>query len=188
MKSVYSQPENSKLAVFIRASIGLPYVPLNRINEGVKLLQELAKELKGKQYDFGQKFVSYMMTTWINGNFEPSTWNFYAHRGITTNNNNEAYNYRIGHRKALGHAVHPNPYLLISVLKDELQNGIDDCLAAAIGNPNLKTFRSRINVIDRKKNLMKNLHEHDTDLCTYMKAMGVLCLSLIHISEPTRPY
>ena len=23
---------------------------------------------------------------------------------------------------------------------------------------------------------MKNLHEHDTDLCTYMKAMGVLCL------------
>ena len=42
-------------------------------HRNVKLLQDLAKELKGKQYDFGQKFVSYMMTTWINGNFEPST-------------------------------------------------------------------------------------------------------------------
>ena len=36
--------------------------------------------------------MKYFKNTWINGSFEPETWNYFGHKGATTNNYNEGYN------------------------------------------------------------------------------------------------
>ena len=35
---------------------------------------------------FAIRFVQYIEKTWVNGNYEPSTWNYYLRRGVNTNN------------------------------------------------------------------------------------------------------
>ena len=42
LKPVYSDVKNSKFAGFVRACLGLPYVPLERLNQGVRNLYILA--------------------------------------------------------------------------------------------------------------------------------------------------
>ena len=45
---------------FVRACIGLPYVPLERINEGVQNLKIIAKELPKKKIKvFAMKLIEY---------------------------------------------------------------------------------------------------------------------------------
>ena len=48
-KPIYRKPGHEKITGLIRAAMGLPYVPLDRIEEGFKVLEELANELKGKK-------------------------------------------------------------------------------------------------------------------------------------------
>ena len=50
---------------------------------------------------------------------------------MTTNNYAEGYNSKLRHKKALG--LHPNVYLLASVIKDELSEAHDDGDSAAFG-------------------------------------------------------
>ena len=120
-KGKYSKTEFVELANVVRAAIGLPYVPLEDIEKGFNHLKKLAKELKGKdQSKFGREFIAYVKKTWMEGNYAPETWNYYNHRGVTTNNHHEGYNYRIGQRKGLG--IHPNPHLLVKVFQEELKN------------------------------------------------------------------
>ena len=120
-KGKYSQKGYEKLASLVRAAIGIAYVPIELIQNGAatKVLKNIAKELKGKQRKFAKDFISYIEKVWINGNFSLESWNYYNHRGITTNNRHEGYNYRIGQRKGLG--IHPNPYLLVGVFRDEFK-------------------------------------------------------------------
>ena len=81
-KGKYSKTEFVKLASFVRAAIGLPYVPLEDIEKGFNHLKKLAKELKGKdQSKFGREFIAYVKNTWMEGNYAPETWNYYNHRG-----------------------------------------------------------------------------------------------------------
>ena len=122
-KGKYSKAGFEKLAGLVRSAIGLPYVPLEMIRNGdaMNVLKKIAKELKGKQRKFANDFVKYVEKVWIKGNYSLESWNFYNHRGITTNNHHEGYNYRIGQRKGL--PSRPNPYLLIGVIRDELKKG-----------------------------------------------------------------
>ena len=86
MTSFYSK--NIKLTILVRMAIGLPYVPLDRINEGLEILKQEAQNVTGPASvkKFAVRFVKYIEKTWINGNYEPSTWNYYLRRGVNTNN------------------------------------------------------------------------------------------------------
>ena len=106
LKSEYSDVKgNDHLVALIVGAIGMAYVPLeshnvvgnNSIKDGYKLLKEIAQKLPaGKQKKFGKNFLHYFKTTWLaeDGNFPPEEWNFYLHKGATTNNFNEGYNNR----------------------------------------------------------------------------------------------
>ena len=76
-------------ASFIRAIIGLSYVPPLRLKEGIRNLYILAKRLTGRQRSFSIEMIKYVDRTWINGHFPPSTWMMYNHQGETTNNQSE---------------------------------------------------------------------------------------------------
>ena len=92
MKSYYNDKKHAKFGAFIRAVIGLPYVPLDRMFEGVKNLYMLANKLQGKLKTFAIKMINYIEDYWLNGNYPPETWNMFCHDGITTNNHAEGYN------------------------------------------------------------------------------------------------
>ena len=66
-------------------------------------------------------------------------------------------------------------------MKKELKIGLDDALSAKIGNPNKKSKgtknREYEKLIEQRKSLMKNVAKRDTDLETYMKAIGALSIS-----------
>ena len=179
LKSDYSKKEYQEFASFIRASIGLSFVPLDRLeSEAVPILHNMAKELKKRHQSFAHNFLSYIKRYWIHGSYKPSTWNFYQKQGVTTNNHAEGYNNRIGNHQGL--PVHPNPYLLVDVIRKELKIGIDDALCAKIGKPNLKSSGGKSQkikkLIAQRKELMKNLAKRNTDLPTYMKAIGALSI------------
>ena len=83
----------------------------------------------------------------------------------------------MGNSQGLG--SHPNPYLLASVLKSELKVGIDNALAAKVGNPNSRpagNTRKIRKLKEQRRTLMRNLARRNTDLETYMKAIGALSI------------
>lgn len=78
--------ENLSVSTLVKATIGLPYVPLPRLKEGLKILKEMQTQLDSKHAKFGKTFLSYIHRVWINGDFPPETWNFYRYKKPTTNN------------------------------------------------------------------------------------------------------
>ena len=86
--------------------IGLTYVPLDRLAEGIRNLYILAKSLDGRQAKFAESLINYFLRVWVNGSFPPKTWNMFQSSGLTTNNHAEAYNSRLGKSTKLG--KHPN--------------------------------------------------------------------------------
>ena len=132
MKSIYSK--NTKLNNLVRAALGLPFVPIERIQNGeaMKVLTDLANEIdepKVKKFAIG--FLKYIDKTWLKGNYALETWNLFLHEGVTTNNYAEGYNSKLGRKKVIG--SHPNVYLLASVIKEELGEAHDDGDSAALG-------------------------------------------------------
>ena len=115
---------------------------------------------KGKQRNFGKAFMKYFKKTWINGSYEPKSWNFWGHNGATTNNYNEGYNNKFNN--SLNLHGHPNPYTLCKVIKDELLNAENDDRAAKV-KPNTKAAASRAGkrtqLLERKQYLMNCLAE-----------------------------
>ena len=86
-KSDYNKKEFSDFASFIRACIGLSFVPLDRLEtEAMSILRNMAKQLQKRHQKFANEFLDYISKVWIHGNYKPSTWNFYQHKGVTTNN------------------------------------------------------------------------------------------------------
>jgi hypothetical protein len=61
-------------------------VPLDRLQEGLQNLNILAEKMKEKQLEFAHKTLRYLLRTWINGQYEPKSWNLFDHDGVSTNN------------------------------------------------------------------------------------------------------
>ena len=84
---------NSKyhmFAAFIRASIGLAYVPLDRIeSEALGILKKMAEELGKRHKSFAIDYLAYINRYWVHGQYHPSTWNYYQKHGVSTNNHAE---------------------------------------------------------------------------------------------------
>ena len=176
LKTTYSQTGNEVFVAFIVATIGMAYVPLDRIHEGFKILIKMAKMLpEGRQKEFGKSFLTYFRDTWIHGPFDPEMWNYHGHRGITTNNFNEGYNNKINNHSNLN--IHPNPYELAEVIKKELFTACNDYEAACAGNPNLKGSKAKSKACSaKKKALMNDLH-NGMVLEKYMKSFGYMCMA-----------
>ena len=84
----------------------------------------MANEVPEKKIKtFCNKFVNYLEKTWVNGKYG-QTWNFWMHKGISTNNHAEGYNSKLAKKKKIGKS--PNPYVLAKALKEELLEGESD--------------------------------------------------------------
>ncbi len=136
-------------------------------------MQELGDKLSGRQKTFGRELIEYIQNVWINGHYEPSTWNQFERNAIATNNFNEAYNYRLGSKKEISR--HPNPYLLVQVIKSELKRASDVALSAQLGK-GVKQKKKYARLQEKKDKMMKNLKNRDIDLRTYMCGIGYLTM------------
>ena len=175
MKPYYSDITKPEFARFIRASLSLPFVPLDRLDEALDILTNLIQKIKVKKAKkFSKEFLQYLKKTWINSDrFPPKTWNFFKPDiKVSTNNHAEGYNCRLSRKKKLG--KHPNVYLFASVIKDELEEGADDALYAEGGNTVKKSKQKFVNIKKRKAKLMEDLHERNIKLIDYMDSIGGL--------------
>ena len=73
----------------MRAVIGLPYVPLNRMEEAMVILEKLAKNNDGARRKFCKEMIKYLRDTWLDGSIPREVWNMYQHRGVSTNKEDE---------------------------------------------------------------------------------------------------
>lgn len=78
-----------KFGSFVRAVIGLPFVPINRIDEAVDIIKNLGRINTGTRKVFCKTMIKYLEDTWLNGAIPRKVWNMFQHRGVTTNNHAE---------------------------------------------------------------------------------------------------
>ena len=105
--------KNGAFCGLIRAILGLPYVPLQKLNQGIRNLYIICRRLKGKQRSFGMKMIKYVEKYWVRGSHLPVTWNVYKSDSVSTNNHSEGYNRKLGSKLK----PHPNFYAVSKVIK-----------------------------------------------------------------------
>ena len=90
MAQFYSDsPTYPKFVSFIRAEIGLPFCPLERLDEAMNIFERMAKATTGSREKFCQHMIRYLRRTWLDGVIPREVWNMYQHPGVTTNNHAE---------------------------------------------------------------------------------------------------
>ena len=89
MATAYSNTNNPKFGSFVRAVIGLPYAPLNRLDEAMAVLERIAQGTSGSRKVFCQLLLKYLRNTWLDGSIPREVCNMYQHQGVTTNNHAE---------------------------------------------------------------------------------------------------
>ena len=162
--------KNGTFCGFIRAILGLPQVPLQRLNQGIRNLYIICRRLTGKQRSFGIKMIKYVEKVWIRGNHKPVSWNVHKEETVSTNNNSEGYNSKLGRKIK----PHPNFYYLCGELKKELETSKLDAMAAKTGNTNENKFESRkAKLLEKKRSDMKEkLETGNVELMIYQQTMG----------------
>ena len=78
-----------KFGSFVRAVIGLPFVPLDRMDEAVAIIKNIGRANSGARRIFCKSMLKYLDDTWLNGAIPRRVWNMFQHRGVTTNNHAE---------------------------------------------------------------------------------------------------
>ena len=63
-----------------------------------------------------QSYADYFDETWMNGQFRPRMWNYYAHSGPRTNNHLEGWHNRM---KRIARKAHPNLYEVLELFQRE---------------------------------------------------------------------
>ena len=171
MATSYSDARNfPKFGSFIRAVIGLPFTPLERLEEAMGILEKMAKATTGARKSFCHQMLKYLRNVWLDGSIPRSVWNMYEHIGVTTNNNAEAFNFKMGNKKKI--SKHPNPYVLADVMKAEFKDGCDTAVAETVTSHKRKVDTNAKKLKDKKKGLMKDLGKRNIDLQTYLVSMG----------------
>ena len=149
-----------------------------RLEEGVENLRTLSKRLKTtKQREFGSRLVKYIDSWWIKGPVKPQERCVYQHDSVATNNNAEGYNTKLGSNQKI--KSHPNPYLLVDVLREEFVVASDDAIAEVVNPTGVqKTNRKLLTMKKRKVAMMLKLKRNrgGLDLMTYQKTMGGITL------------
>ena len=163
-----------KFGSFIRAVIGLPYVPLNRIEEAMEILRRMRRSTTGPRRKFSKDLISYLQRTWLDGSIPREVWNMFDHKGVATNNHAEGFNSKIGAKKHL--SKHPNPYTLVEEIKTQLRE-TSDTVIAETGNHKKKRANKNTAILrEARKALMKDLAKRNIDLEKYMIQIGAKTL------------
>ena len=158
-----------KFGTFIRAVIGLAYVPLERIEEAFRILQKLGKANTTKRKKFCKDMLEYLRRTWLDGCIPREVWNMFQHPGVATNNHAEGYNYKMG-------AKHPNPYTLADEIRTQLNEASDTVLADTATSKKKKTSANVQQRLQKRKDLMKDLQKRNVDLETFLVSIGGVSL------------
>ena len=175
MATHYSDVEKfPKFGSFIRAVIGLPYTPVERLQEAMRILEKLAMSTHPTLQNFCLNLIYYLETTWISGSIPVEVWNMYDHRGVTTNNHAEAFNFKMGSKKQI--SKHPNPYVLAEEMVAQLIEGSDTATADILSSKSKKINSKLQKMRIRRKALMRDLAKRNVDLQTYLIAVGASTL------------
>ena len=81
LKVQYSEMGNEDLAELIRLAMSLAFVRLDLFGEAYEILEEAAENLQDQFQEFGQRFLDYHRSTWVNGQYPPEQWNFFMFPG-----------------------------------------------------------------------------------------------------------
>ena len=96
---------------FIQKSAALAFIPL----AFVRVAWSGAKAGAPQKQEIGD-YISYFESTWLDGNFPPRTWNYYAFDGPRTNNHLEGWHNRI---KLISIRAHPHLWEFIELVQKE---------------------------------------------------------------------
>ena len=123
--------------------------------------------------------IKYVLRTWINGSFPPSTWAMFDHKGITTNNHSEGYNYRLGNNRTI--EKHPNCYRWAETVREELRNSENEAIMAKCGNPNT---RRRLSIYNHSQFIGINFSTHQL-VFTFIRfcQLSNFIFAFLHISN-----
>ena len=95
----------------------------------------------------------------------------FKHKGQTTNNHSEGYNFRLGNKKTIG--KHPNFFQFVQTIILELGISHDDATASVVGNANKRASRKKfLRNMELRDKLMADLEEGHTALLSFQQAIG----------------
>ena len=103
--------EDGSIRQFIQKSAAIAFVPSNFVRvawDGLKT--EIPDDDKMKNYS------DYFDQNWMNGQFKPHMWNYFAHSGPRTNNHLEGWHNRL---KRIARKAHTNFYKVLELFQKE---------------------------------------------------------------------
>ena len=152
-------------------SFSLPFVSLQRLDEGVELMRaEFSTSGDLQLQEWCNSFVNnYIVGFWIEGPHPPETWNVAEDsEQDLTNNAAEGGNFRLSAR--LG--KHPNWWDFICKIKSEFQTAECKLTQAEQGLLSIKYSKRTEQVIKTRKKLKELLADGTIDLRRFMRACG----------------
>ena len=169
MASYYSKNGlEPKFGSFVRLIIGLPSVKVDDIHRGLKNIEKVGSQFKHKKCrEFATSMLSYLEKFWMSLPLE--LWNVFNVKD-RTNNLAEGYNFALGSKKII--SKHPNPYTLVSVIKDELNIASDNALTIVMSKPKRCTAKKYTKLENRRKELMRNYDRGNMELFIYQVTVG----------------
>ena len=115
-----------------------------------------------------ESFATYIDQTWMNGNFRPRMWNYYAHTGPRTNNHLEGWHNRM---KRISRKAHPNLYEILELFQREqaaTEVAIQQLEAGGVRKPKREKV---IRCEDKIKSLADELTNGERDIDSYLTAI-----------------
>ena len=93
----------------------------------------------------------------------------------------EGYNYALGSKKII--SKHPNPYTLISVIKDELNIAEDQALVEVMCKTKKKISVKYKKLREWQDSLMKSYSKGNIELLVYQQTIGNACMIIMQILD-----
>ena len=171
-KYYLKKSDEPKFGSFVRLMIELPFLKTEDILKGVKNIRKVSSQLKTKKCrDFATSMLNYIESFWLK--LDLNIWNMFKVK-TRTNNLAEGYNYALGSKKII--SKHPNPYTLISVIKDELNIAEDQALVEVMCKTKKKISVKYKKLRERQDSLMKSYSKGNIELLVYQQTMGNACI------------
>ena len=176
MQSFYSKnSKEPRFGSFVRMVIGLPFLKPSDLERGIKNIEKQINMFKVKKcIDFGKTIVAYLTNFWMK--LDLDLLNMFNVK-TRTNNNAEGYNSALASKKVLG--KHPNPYTLVSTIKDELRIAYDTALSEIMAKSKKKISYKYKKIRERQDKLMEAYSRGNIELSIYQVTIGNACLRTV---------
>ena len=155
--------EDDSIRCFIQKSAAIAFVPLNFVRvswDGLKA--EMPDDERV------ESFAIYIDQTWMNGNFRPRMWNYYAHTGPRTNNHLEGWHNRM---KRILRKAHPNLYEILELFQREQADTEVAIQQLEVGGVRKPKRKKVIRREDKIKSLADELTNGERDIDSYLTAI-----------------